>query len=99
MRHQRLIQNADVSFPQVIRRHPLAAWGSGGPFQPAQVARNSSAGSPLPQADPIVTALTAHDAHLLGRPEDAEIRRRSAIRLESMNDRLGSWGPVRLRSP
>ncbi|MFB7512777.1 MerR family transcriptional regulator [Streptomyces sp. NPDC056144] len=39
-----------------------------------------------PQADPIVAAFTAHYAHLLGRPDDAELRRRLATRLESVND-------------
>ncbi|MGW2960837.1 MerR family transcriptional regulator [Streptomyces sp. NPDC001220] len=39
-----------------------------------------------PQADPIVVAFTAHYAHLLGRPDDVELRRRLATRLESVND-------------
>ncbi|MGW5116412.1 MerR family transcriptional regulator [Streptomyces noursei] len=39
-----------------------------------------------PQADPIVAALTAHYAHLLGRPDDVELRHRLAIRLERVND-------------
>ncbi|MFD7965479.1 MerR family transcriptional regulator [Streptomyces zaomyceticus] len=39
-----------------------------------------------PQADPIVAAFTAHYAHLLGRPDDVELRRRLASRLESVND-------------
>ncbi|MFF4233192.1 MerR family transcriptional regulator [Streptomyces sp. NPDC001820] len=39
-----------------------------------------------PQADPIVAAFTAHYAHLLGRPDDLELRRRLATRLESVND-------------
>ncbi|MGW0547846.1 MerR family transcriptional regulator [Streptomyces altiplanensis] len=39
-----------------------------------------------PQAGPIVAAFTAHYAHLLGRPDDAELRRRLATRLESVND-------------
>ncbi|WP_416958865.1 MerR family transcriptional regulator [Streptomyces sp. Agncl-13] len=39
-----------------------------------------------PQADPFVAAFTAHYAHLLGRPDDAELRRRLVIRLESVND-------------
>ncbi|WP_432098165.1 MerR family transcriptional regulator [Streptomyces sp. WAC 04229] len=38
------------------------------------------------QADPIVAAFTAHDAQLLGRPDDVELRRRLATRLESVND-------------
>ncbi|MBT2375933.1 MerR family transcriptional regulator [Streptomyces sp. ISL-111] len=39
-----------------------------------------------PQADPIVAAFTAHCAHLLGRPDGVELRRRLATRLESVND-------------
>ncbi|MFF6952170.1 MerR family transcriptional regulator [Streptomyces iakyrus] len=39
-----------------------------------------------PQADPIVAAFTAHYAHLLGRPDDIELRLRLATRLESVND-------------
>ncbi|WP_369362926.1 MerR family transcriptional regulator [Streptomyces sp. CG4] len=39
-----------------------------------------------PQADPIVAEFTAHYAHLLGRPDDIELRRRLATRLESVND-------------
>ncbi|MGI5369896.1 MerR family transcriptional regulator [Streptomyces sp. A244] len=39
-----------------------------------------------PQADPIVAAFTAHYARLLGRPDDVELRRRLATRLESLND-------------
>ncbi|MEU4038877.1 MerR family transcriptional regulator [Streptomyces collinus] len=39
-----------------------------------------------PQADPIVAEFTAHYAHLLGRPDDVELRRRLVTRLESVND-------------
>lgn len=39
-----------------------------------------------PQADPVVAAFTAHCAHLLARPDDGELRRRLAARLESVND-------------
>ncbi|MGW6391463.1 MerR family transcriptional regulator [Streptomyces sp. NPDC055103] len=39
-----------------------------------------------PQADPIVAQFTAYYAHLLGRPDDVELRRRLASRLESVND-------------
>jgi DNA-binding transcriptional MerR regulator len=39
-----------------------------------------------PQADPIVAAFMAHCAHLLGRPDDVELRRRLATRLESVSD-------------
>jgi DNA-binding transcriptional MerR regulator len=39
-----------------------------------------------PQAAPIVAALTAHYAHLLGRPDDAGLRRQLLARLEAVND-------------
>ncbi|MFE9451763.1 MerR family transcriptional regulator [Streptomyces sp. NPDC006739] len=39
-----------------------------------------------PQADPIVAKFTAYYAHLLGRPDDVELRRRLVTRLESVND-------------
>lgn len=39
-----------------------------------------------PQADPIVAEFTAHYAALLGRPDDVELRRQLATRLESVND-------------
>ncbi|MDV9168798.1 MerR family transcriptional regulator [Streptomyces sp. W16] len=43
-----------------------------------------------PQADPIVAAFTAHYAHLLdcpdSRPDEIELRRRLATRLERVND-------------
>ncbi|CAM5646892.1 MerR family transcriptional regulator [Streptomyces pilosus] len=39
-----------------------------------------------PQADPIVVEFTAHYAHLLGRPDGVELRRRLATRLETVND-------------
>ncbi|MFJ8923784.1 MerR family transcriptional regulator [Streptomyces sp. NPDC102415] len=39
-----------------------------------------------PQAGPIVAAFTAHYAHLLGRPDDVELRRRLVTRLECVND-------------
>ncbi|MGV9790807.1 MerR family transcriptional regulator [Streptomyces sp. NPDC003435] len=38
------------------------------------------------QADPIVAAFMAHYAHLVGSPDDVELRRRLATRLESVND-------------
>ncbi|MEU4078169.1 MerR family transcriptional regulator [Streptomyces venezuelae] len=38
------------------------------------------------QADPIVAALAADYAHLCGRPDDAGLRRRLLLRLESVND-------------
>ncbi|MEU8033064.1 MerR family transcriptional regulator [Streptomyces sp. NPDC049099] len=39
-----------------------------------------------PQADPIVAAFTVHYAHLLGRPDDIELHRRLATRMESISD-------------
>ncbi|MFJ5073997.1 MerR family transcriptional regulator [Streptomyces sp. NPDC088553] len=39
-----------------------------------------------PQADPIVAQFTAYYAHPLGRPDDVELRRWLATRLESVND-------------
>ncbi|WP_331743166.1 MerR family transcriptional regulator (plasmid) [Streptomyces sp. NBC_01136] len=39
-----------------------------------------------PEADPIVAAFTTYYAHLLGRPDDVELRRRLSTRLESVND-------------
>ncbi|SPF05407.1 MerR family transcriptional regulator [Streptomyces sp. MA5143a] len=39
-----------------------------------------------PQADSIVAALAADYAHVLGRPDDVELRRRLLARLESVND-------------
>ncbi|MFE7382116.1 MerR family transcriptional regulator [Streptomyces zhihengii] len=39
-----------------------------------------------PHADPIVAQFTAHYAHLLGRPDDVELRRQLATRLERVNE-------------
>ncbi|MBK3573677.1 MerR family transcriptional regulator [Streptomyces sp. MBT65] len=39
-----------------------------------------------PRADPFVSAFTVHYAHLLGRPDDVDLRRRLVARLESVND-------------
>jgi len=39
-----------------------------------------------PQAAPIVAALTAHYAHVLGRPDEAGLRRQLLDRLEAVND-------------
>ena len=39
-----------------------------------------------PQASPIVAALTAHYAQILGRPDDAALRYQLLARLESVND-------------
>lgn len=38
------------------------------------------------QADPIVAALAAQCAHVLGRPDDTELRRLLLARLESVSD-------------
>ena len=38
------------------------------------------------QAAPVVAALTAHYAHVLGRPDDAGLRRQLLARLEAVND-------------
>ncbi|WP_329084170.1 MerR family transcriptional regulator [Streptosporangium sp. NBC_01469] len=39
-----------------------------------------------PRTDPVVAAVTARYAHAVGRPDDADLRRRLLIRLESAND-------------
>ncbi|MFE0137875.1 MerR family transcriptional regulator [Streptomyces sp. NPDC059037] len=39
-----------------------------------------------PEADPIVSALTAHYAHIVGLPDDLALQRRLAARLEGMGD-------------
>lgn len=39
-----------------------------------------------PQADPVVAALTAHYARILGRPDDVRLRRQLLERLEAVND-------------
>jgi len=39
-----------------------------------------------PQAVPVVAALTAHYARILGRPDDAGLRRQLLARLEAVND-------------
>jgi len=39
-----------------------------------------------PQAAPVVAALTAHYAHILGRPDDARLKRQLLARLEAVND-------------
>jgi DNA-binding transcriptional MerR regulator len=39
-----------------------------------------------PQAAPAVAELTAHYAHVLGRPDDASLRRQLLARLEAVND-------------
>ncbi|GGV29897.1 MerR family transcriptional regulator [Streptomyces longisporoflavus] len=39
-----------------------------------------------PEAEPIVTALAGHYAHILGRPDDTALRHRLMSRLETMDD-------------
>ncbi|MEU0572211.1 MerR family transcriptional regulator [Nonomuraea sp. NPDC005983] len=39
-----------------------------------------------PEAEPVVAAVTAQYAHALGRPDDADLRRRLLTRLETAND-------------
>lgn len=39
-----------------------------------------------PRADPVVAAFADRYAHLCGRPDDAELRRRLLLRLEGVND-------------
>ncbi|MEY9946913.1 MerR family transcriptional regulator [Kitasatospora sp. GAS1066B] len=39
------------------------------------------------QADPVVAAVMAHYAHVLGHPDDVELRERLLARLEAANDR------------
>jgi DNA-binding transcriptional MerR regulator len=39
-----------------------------------------------PQAAPVVAALTARYAHIVGRPDDARLRRQLMARLETVND-------------
>ncbi|MFG2647819.1 MerR family transcriptional regulator [Streptomyces sp. NPDC048436] len=38
------------------------------------------------EAEPVVAALTAHYAHILGLPDDADLRRRLVTHLETMDD-------------
>ena len=38
-----------------------------------------------PQAAPVIAALTAHYAHIPGRPGDAGLRRQLLVRLEAAN--------------
>jgi DNA-binding transcriptional MerR regulator len=39
-----------------------------------------------PQADPVIAAVTAGYAHILGSPNDVDLRRRLLIRIETAND-------------
>ncbi|MFF7054172.1 MerR family transcriptional regulator [Streptomyces griseorubiginosus] len=90
----------DPSFRAAVRRtvEDLAAEQSRndmtGPRRDISAAVRDHAGPALtagidpasPQADPIVAEFTAHYAHLLGRHDDVELRRRLVTRLESVND-------------
>ncbi|MFJ5933416.1 MerR family transcriptional regulator [Streptomyces sp. NPDC093071] len=90
----------DPSFRAAMRRTvedqaaEQARGGVTGPHRDVAVAVRDQAGPALaagidpasPRADPIVAAFTAHYARLLGRPDDAELRRRLVTRLESVND-------------
>jgi hypothetical protein len=76
-------QAAEQSRGDTTRLHrDLAAtvWHQVGP------ALTSGIDPASPQADSIVAALTANYAHVLGRPDDIELRRRLLTRLESVND-------------
>jgi DNA-binding transcriptional MerR regulator len=64
-----------------LRRDPVAAVrDQAGPALAAGIDPAS------PQADPIVAAVTAQYAQLLGRPDDADLRRRLSTRLRTAND-------------
>lgn len=90
----------DPDFRTMVRRMAedqaaeQARSGMTGPRRDIAAAVRDQAGPALtagidpasPQADPIVAEFTAYYAHLLGRPDDVELRRRLATRLESVND-------------
>jgi len=90
----------DPDFRTMVRRMTedqaaeQARSGMTGPRRDIAAAVRDQAGPALtagidpasPQADPIVAEFTAYYAHLLGRPDDVELRRRLATRLESVND-------------
>lgn len=90
----------DPDFRAVLRRMveyqaaEQARGGTTGPHRDIAAAVRDQAGPALaagidpasPQADPIVAAFAAHYAHLVARPDDIELRRRLAARLESVND-------------
>jgi DNA-binding transcriptional MerR regulator len=64
-----------------LRRDPVAAVrDQAGPALAAGIDPAS------PQADPIVAAVTAQYAQLLGRPDDVDLRRRLSTRLRTAND-------------
>ncbi|WP_436761874.1 MerR family transcriptional regulator [Streptosporangium sp. V21-05] len=63
------------------RRDPVAlVRDQAGPALAAGIAPASS------RSDPVVAAVTARYAHVVGRPDDADLRRRLLVRLESAND-------------
>ncbi len=63
------------------RRDPVAmVRDQAGPALAAGIAPAS------PLSDPVVAAVTARYAHVVGRPDDAGLRRRLLVRLESAND-------------
>ncbi|MEU4405477.1 MerR family transcriptional regulator [Streptosporangium sp. NPDC023963] len=63
------------------RRDPVAmVRDQAGPALVAGIAPAS------PLSDPVVAAVTARYAHVVGRPDDAGLRRRLLVRLESAND-------------
>jgi DNA-binding transcriptional MerR regulator len=64
-----------------LRRDPAAAVRD--QVGPALVAGIDPAS---PQADPVVAAVTAQYAHVFGRPDDVDLRRRLLTRLETAND-------------
>ncbi|MDX3310523.1 MerR family transcriptional regulator [Streptomyces sp. NPDC054884] len=72
----------------------MARSGSTGPRRDLMATVRDHAASALsagvdpasPDAEPVVAAFTADCAHLLGRPDDLELRRRLSARLESVND-------------
>ena len=65
----------------VLRRHIVSVVRD--QAGPALAARIESAS---PQAAPVIAALTAHYAHILGLPDDAGLRRQLLARLEAAND-------------
>jgi hypothetical protein len=90
----------DPDFRASVRRmaeHHAADRGQGdtrGPRRDPAAAVRDQAGPALvagidpasPQADPVVAAVTAQYAHVFGRPDDVDLRRRLLTRLETAND-------------
>ena len=65
----------------VLRRHIVSVVrDQAGPALAARIEPAS------PQAAPVIAALTAHYAHILGRPDDVGLRRQLLARLEAAND-------------